>query len=67
VRRVETERLKRKLSGLSETDRHVAEAVIADVIGTLALFPARALADDLHPRALQAIVHLFGLDVAQDA
>jgi Glutamyl-tRNAGlu reductase, dimerisation domain len=64
VQRAETDRLKRKLGGLSETDRQCAEVIIAEVIAAIAVASSRRLARDAPPAALEAIVRLFGLDVA---
>jgi glutamyl-tRNA reductase len=64
VRRTELNRLERKLRGLSDHERASAEAIIADVVDAIARTPARALADTSHhPRTLQAIVRLFGLEL----
>jgi Glutamyl-tRNAGlu reductase, dimerisation domain len=63
VRRAETDRLRRKLAALSPGDRVLAEAIIADVIGALARVPAAALSRADPPPALDAVVHLFGLEV----
>jgi glutamyl-tRNA reductase len=64
VRRAEVERLKRKLSALNDAERAIAEQVIADVVAGLARVPSR-YANAADERALRAIVHLFGLDIAQ--
>lgn len=63
VRRAECERLKRKLNGLSAADRRSAEAIIADVVGALAMAPAQALVNGSPPQAVEAIVRLFDLDL----
>jgi hypothetical protein len=64
VRRAELERLHRKLSALTPADRQSAEAIIADVIRALACAPAAALARDHQSQSLDAVVHLFGLDMS---
>lgn len=62
VCREELERLRRKLVGLSDTERESAEAIIADVIGALTREPSQMLADEPpHPAAIDAIVQLFAL------
>jgi glutamyl-tRNA reductase len=63
VRRKELDRLSRKLAGLSPSDRALAEAVIADVVGALGRVPAAALACAQHNPTLEAVVHLFRLDL----
>jgi glutamyl-tRNAGlu reductase-like protein len=67
VRRKELDRLTRKLAGLSPSDRAAAEAVIADVIRGVGRVPAIALAGAPHDETLEAIVHLFRLDVNPSA
>lgn len=65
VCREELERLRRKLVGLSDTERESAEAIIADVIGALTREPSQMLADaPPHPAAIDAIVQLFALQPA---
>jgi hypothetical protein len=54
--------LRRKLAVLSPGDRVLAEAIIADVIGALAQVPAAALSRADPTPALDAVVHLFGLE-----
>ncbi len=62
VCREELERLRRKLVGLSDSERESAEAIIADVIGALTREPSQMLADEPpHPAAIDAIVQLFAL------
>lgn len=65
VCREELERLRRKLTGLSDTERESAEAIIADVIGALTREPSQMLAAaPPHPTAIDAIVQLFALQPA---
>lgn len=62
VCREELDRLRRKLAGLSNAERELAEAIIADVISALTREPSQVLTDDLpHPAAIDAIVQLFEL------
>jgi glutamyl-tRNA reductase len=61
VRRSELDRLSRKLSGLSDTDRESVEAIVAHVVDALVRVPSQGLADAPPPEALRAIVHLFDL------
>ena len=62
VRREELERLRRKLVGLSDTEREHAEFVIAGVIDALTAEPSQALVDTSpHPATIDAIVRLFAL------
>jgi hypothetical protein len=62
VCREELERLRRKLVGLTESERESAEAVIADVITALTREPGQALVDvPHHPSTIDAIVQLFAL------
>lgn len=64
VRGSEIDRLRRKLVGLSPEERESAEAIIADVIGALVRVPAAVLASAQHLPTLEAVVHLFGLDLS---
>lgn len=61
VCREELERLRRKLVGLSDTERESAETIIADVISALTRAPSQVLVDTPHPATLDAVVQLFGL------
>lgn len=62
VCREELERLRRKLTGLSDTERESAEAISADVIGALTREPSQMLAAaPPHPTAIDAVVQLFAL------
>jgi glutamyl-tRNA reductase len=70
VRRSEIDRLRRKLASLGPADRERAEAIIADVVDALARVPSAALASAHHSLsvpALEAVVHLFGLDLDHTA
>ncbi len=62
IRQSEVERLEKKLRGLSDDDRRLVEAITADVVRAIAGVPARALADEAHAPALEAVVRLFALD-----
>jgi glutamyl-tRNA reductase len=62
IRRAEVQRLRRKLSGLSDSERSLAEAIIAEVVRALTVVPVQALAENSHRKALEAVVRLFGLD-----
>jgi glutamyl-tRNA reductase len=62
IRRVELERLRKKLGGLSEEDRRRVESITADVIHAIARVPADVLVGDLHPPAVDAVVRLFALE-----
>ena len=61
VCREELERLRRKLVGLSDTERESAETMIADVISALTRAPSQVLVDTPHPATLDAVVQLFAL------
>lgn len=63
IRRSELARLERKLRRLSDVERQSVEAVVTDVIAALARPATRLAADAAHPRTLEAIVHLFELDL----
>ncbi len=66
VRSAEVDRLRRKLAGLSDDERHVAETIIADVVGALAVEPARALSEGCQPQALEAVARLFDLECHEE-
>lgn len=67
VRSAELERLRRKLTGLTDTERRMAEAIIADVVGALAMEPVRVLADGFdQPQALEAVARLFDLECHEE-
>jgi glutamyl-tRNA reductase len=61
VRRSEIDRLRRKLVGLSDTERESVESIVAHVVDALARVPAQSLVEAAPPEALRAIVHLFEL------
>ncbi|HUR32800.1 MAG TPA: hypothetical protein VM032_03340 [Vicinamibacterales bacterium] len=61
VCRNELERLRRKLVGLSDTERESAETIIADVITALARGPSQVLVHTAHPETIDAVVRLFAL------
>lgn len=62
IRRSELERLKKKLSGLTDEDRRHVDAITADIIQAIARVPARALHDDAQAPTLEALIRLFALD-----
>jgi len=62
VCREELERLRRKLVGLSDTERESAETIIADVISALTRAPSQVLVEKPHPATLDAVVRLFALE-----
>jgi hypothetical protein len=57
----ELERLRRKLVGLSDTERESAETIIADVISALTREPSQVLVNTPHPATIDAVVQLFAL------
>ena len=61
IRQSELVRLDRKLRGLTDDERRSVEAITADVIHAIACVPERTLDDDTPPRALEALIELFGL------
>jgi|GEM_PF-4612537 len=66
VCREELERLRRKLTGLSDTERESAETIIADVIGALTRESSQILAAaPPQPTAIHAIVQLFALQLPE--
>jgi len=62
IRRMEIERLNKKLRGLSDGDRRSLEAITAHIVQAIISGPERALADNPPQPALEALVHLFALD-----
>ena len=62
IRRVELERLKKKLAGLSDADRLSVDEITADLVGALTRGPKRALAEDSPLIAVEALVRLFALE-----
>ena len=64
IRQNEIERLNKKLRGLSDIDRGHLEAITSEIVLAIASVPERALTDDAPQPALEALVHLFALDVA---
>jgi glutamyl-tRNA reductase len=67
VRRAELERLQRRLAPLSDHHRESVEAIVAHVVRALAEAPAEALVSETHPRAAEALVRLFNLDMTPSA
>ena len=61
IRQSELVRLDKKLRGLTDDERRSVEAITADVIHAIACVPERTLDDDTPPRALEALIELFGL------
>ena len=66
VCREEIERLRRKLVGLTDTERESAETIIADVISALTREPSQVLVNAPHPDTLDAVVQLFALHAPHD-
>lgn len=62
IRRHEIKRLDRKLRRLSDADRQSLEAITCEIVHAIANVPARALAEDAPPPAVEAVVRLFALD-----
>jgi glutamyl-tRNA reductase len=62
IRQHEIERLKKKLRGLSDDERHSLESITSDIVRAIATVPLRALEDDAPQPALDALVRLFALD-----
>ena len=62
IRRAELERLKKKLTGLSDADRLSVDEITADVIGALTRGPQQALAEASPLIAVEALVRLFALE-----
>lgn len=63
IRQTEIERLNKKLRGLSDVDRRSLEAITCEIVLAIASVPERALTDEAPHTALEALVHLFALDV----
>lgn len=61
IRQSELVRLDKKLRGLTDDERRSVEAITAEVIHAIACVPERAIDDDTPPRALEALIELFGL------
>ena len=62
IRQNEVERLQKKLRGLSDANRESVEAITFEVIQALARGADRALANDMPPPELDALVRLFALE-----
>lgn len=62
IRRSELARLDKKLRSLTDDDRRSVEAITADIIHAIACVPDLALASDVPPPSLEALVRLFALD-----
>ena len=63
IRQNELERLQKKMRGLPDDQRQSVEDITMDVVQAFASGAERALAQDLPPPALAALVRLFALDV----
>jgi len=61
IRQSELVRLDRKLRGLTDDERRSVEAITAEVIHAISCVPERTIDDDTPPRALEALIELFGL------
>ena len=61
IRQSELVRLDKKLRGLTDEERRSVEAITADVIHAIACVPEQTIDDDTPPRALEALIELFGL------
>lgn len=62
IRRAELQRLKKKLAGLTETERQFVDQITAEIVGALTRGPEEALAEDSPRVAVEALVHLFALE-----
>ena len=62
IRRAELARLKKKLAGLSDTDRLSVYQITADIVGALSRGPEQALAQSSPRIAVEALVRLFELE-----
>ena len=67
IRQSEIERLNKKLRGLSDTDRRSLEAITSEIVLAIANVPHQALSADAPQPALEALVHLFALDISRAA
>ena len=62
IRRSEVERLSRKkLRGLTDSERQLVDDVTADIVRAIARLPERALGGEAPQPAVDALVQLFGL------
>ena len=61
IRQSELARLDKKLRALSDEERRSVEAITAEVIHAIACVPEQTIDDDTPPRALEALIELFGL------
>ena len=61
IRQSELVRLDKKLRGLTDDERRSVEAITAEVIHAIACVPEQTIDDDTPPRALEALIELFGL------
>jgi glutamyl-tRNA reductase len=63
IRRAELERLKKKLAGLTDTDRQFVDQITTLIVDALVRGPERALEEDFPSLAVEALVRIFALDV----
>ena len=62
IRRSEVDRLSRKkLRGLTDSERQLVDTVTADIVRAIACIPERALGREAPQPAVDALVQLFGL------
>jgi glutamyl-tRNA reductase len=61
IRLAEIARLRKKLGGLTESDRRFVEAITADVIHAIARVPEQALAKGASS-TIETVVRLFALE-----
>jgi hypothetical protein len=66
VEHEEIVRLRRKLGIFNDEDRRSLEVMIADVVSAMAGILAGALGDECHPKALEAVVRVFNLEMSHD-
>jgi len=62
IRQNELERLQKKMRGLPDDQRQSVEDITVDVVQAFARGAERALAAELPPSALDALVRLFALE-----
>lgn len=62
IRRSEVDRLSRKkLRGLTDSERRLVDAVTADIVRAIASVPERRLGGEVSQPAVEALIQLFGL------
>jgi glutamyl-tRNA reductase len=62
IRQNELQRLAKKLRSLTADDRRGIDAITADIVYAITGLPARALAENAHPRDIDALARLFDLE-----